>query len=206
VKNSKQAATQLLEQSVYLLINNLETIVSSAVQGTAALFTTLRQVFTGNQQWIKNLIKFFTSKINAKQAEEEFINFVDRILQKISRQPALMHGTIIYSELVYDHYDELTTRKDKLLREKYPDQTTVRKIYSRTAVFLNLFLLVFSLVMVRSSTSSGPEAILLLFSVSWMIYQIFCSVSYFLSSRKREKLREQELKKYKDLLNHIKQK
>ena len=54
VKKSRQAATQLLEQSVYLLINNLETLVSSAVQGTAALFTTLRQVFTGDKQWIKN--------------------------------------------------------------------------------------------------------------------------------------------------------
>jgi hypothetical protein len=90
VERSRQAAEDFLKTTAKILIENIGRLISDVSQGIVAALNVLRDLFFGNENWVKRLIDFFIQGSQAKAVERRYIEFVDTVLDKMWRQKPLM--------------------------------------------------------------------------------------------------------------------
>jgi hypothetical protein len=181
-EKSRKSAIDLLKSTAQIIIGNVERLAESVATGIGAVITTLRDLFLGEDSWIRKLIDYFAHKADFKEEEEKFVKFVEVSLQKISREPFLMNQSKLYSEIAYDHEDLLLKRKKQLLEKEYPK--------------LNKFL-VFMLVGMTIAFIPLSGGILSILCGGYLIYLNILNMKRMVS-------KDKEMKAYKNWLEQVK--
>lgn len=179
VEKSRDLAKDLLKSTAQILISNVQRLTEVLTIGIGATITTLRDLLFSDDSWIKKLIDYFANKANSKQKEEEFVQFVEITLQKISREPLLMNQSKLYSEIAHDYENLLIKRKKQLLEKEYPK--------------LNKFQV---FILVGLTIVSVPIVLLSIFFGGCLVYLIVSNTQRMLS-------KEKELKAYKNWIGQV---
>jgi len=194
VEKNKKAASELLRSTAKILIDNVGNLLSIAQQGIGNVISTLRNLFLNNDNWIKKLIEFFDRKAQLKEVRETYTKFVETVLAKISRQPALMNKSKLYSEIAHDHDSLLMQRKIAALKKEYPNPNTFVRAY-----VLLIGLMPLLLIPLMYSLSGGASDMMYIALCIFVVYALLFwqMISIIRSWKQRKVAKESEIERYK---------
>lgn len=199
VNKNKRDAVNLIRNTAEIFINNIQGLLFDVSQGIGNILNTLRNLFFNNENWISSIINFFTSKFQLKEVKESYLNFVEKVLEKISRRPSMMTKSSLYSEIAYDHDSLLMERQTIMLNKKHPDPNIIERSYILFVGLCNFGSFWATIYYIYVHPSPRRPIFFAICSVLLFIHIIFLLKSF----KKRKQLKISKIKSYEDWLKKI---